>query len=145
MKGSLLWWAFILAVCNAVVQVQNRDKNRDQMPWVTATMLMVGAFFLALLVFITDPFERLPFTPREGSDLNPLLRAFGGLLVGAAIRHDYVLGVVVDHTKLASYLGVVELCAQLLNAVAVCIDGVEQLPEIAGRHGRVVNVERPAA
>lgn len=67
MKGSLLWWAFILAVCNAVVQVQNRDKNRDQMPWVTATMLMVGAFFLALLVFITDPFERLPFTPREGS------------------------------------------------------------------------------
>ena len=76
MKGSLLWWAFILAVCNAVVQVQNRDKNRDQMPWVTATMLIVGAFFLALLVFITDPFERLPFTPREGSDLNPLLQNY---------------------------------------------------------------------
>ncbi|MBM4242241.1 MAG: heme lyase CcmF/NrfE family subunit [Deltaproteobacteria bacterium] len=76
MKGSLLWWTFILAVCNAVVQVQNRDKNRDQMPWVTATMLVVGAFFLSLLVFITDPFERLPFTPREGSDLNPLLQNY---------------------------------------------------------------------
>ncbi|MEW6272935.1 MAG: heme lyase CcmF/NrfE family subunit [Thermodesulfobacteriota bacterium] len=76
MKGSLLWWTFILAVCNAVVQLQNRDKNRDQMPWVTATMLIVGAFFLSLLVFVTDPFERLPFTPREGSDLNPLLQNY---------------------------------------------------------------------
>ncbi len=27
MKGSLLWWTFILAVCNAVVQLQNRDKK----------------------------------------------------------------------------------------------------------------------
>jgi cytochrome c-type biogenesis protein CcmF len=76
MKGSLLWWTFILAICNAVVQLQNRAKNRDQMPWVTATMLVVGAFFLSLLVFITDPFERLPFTPREGSDLNPLLQNY---------------------------------------------------------------------
>jgi cytochrome c-type biogenesis protein CcmF len=76
MKGSLLWWTFILAVCNAIVQLQNRHKNRDQMPWVTATMLIVGAFFLALLVFVTDPFERLPFTPREGSDLNPLLQNY---------------------------------------------------------------------
>src|SRR4051812_25497325 len=76
MKGSLLWWTFILAICNAIVQLQNRDKNRDQMPWVTATMLIVGAFFLSLLVFVTDPFERLPFTPREGSDLNPLLQNY---------------------------------------------------------------------
>ncbi len=76
MKGSLLWWTFILAVCNAVVQLQNRRKNRDQMPYVTATMLVTGAFFLSLLVFITDPFERLPFTPTEGSDLNPLLQNY---------------------------------------------------------------------
>lgn len=76
MKGSLLWWTFILAVCNTVVQVQNRRKNRDQMPYVTATLLVTGAFFLSLLVFITDPFERLPFTPTEGSDLNPLLQNY---------------------------------------------------------------------
>ncbi|MDG2308339.1 MAG: heme lyase CcmF/NrfE family subunit [Candidatus Binatia bacterium] len=76
MKGSLLWWTFILAVCNAVVQVQNRRKNRDQMPYVTATMLVTGGFFLSLLVFVTDPFERLPFTPSEGSDLNPLLQNY---------------------------------------------------------------------
>jgi len=76
MKGSLLWWTFILAVCNSIVQFQNREKNRDLMPYVTAVMLSVGAFFLALLVFVTDPFERLPFTPVEGSDLNPLLQNY---------------------------------------------------------------------
>ena len=76
MKGSLLWWTFILAVCNAVVQMQNRRKNRDQMPYVTAVLLVTGAFFLSLLVFVTDPFERLPFTPTEGSDLNPLLQNY---------------------------------------------------------------------
>lgn len=76
MKGSLLFWTFILAVCNALVQFQNRRKNRDQMPWVTATLLITGGFFLSLLVFITDPFERLPFTPNEGSDLNPLLQNY---------------------------------------------------------------------
>ena len=75
-EGSLLWWTFILAVCNALVLVQNRTRNLDQMPFVIASILSVGAFFLSLLVFITDPFERLPFTPVEGSDLNPLLQNY---------------------------------------------------------------------
>ena len=76
MKGSLLWWTFILAVFTAIVLFQNRAKNLPLMPWVTAVMMTVGAFFLSLLVFITDPFERLPFTPAEGSDLNPLLQNY---------------------------------------------------------------------
>src|SRR5262245_42541836 len=37
MKGSLLWWTFILAICNVLVQFQNRTRNHDQMPFVTAT------------------------------------------------------------------------------------------------------------
>jgi hypothetical protein len=76
MKGSLLWWTCILAVFNAIVLLQNRSQNLVLMPWVTAVMLTVGAFFLSLLVFVTDPFERLPFTPAEGSDLNPLLQNY---------------------------------------------------------------------
>jgi cytochrome c-type biogenesis protein CcmF len=76
MKGSLLWWACILAIFTGIVQLQNRSQNLALMPWVTAVMLVVGAFFLSLLVFVTDPFERLPFTPAEGSDLNPLLQNY---------------------------------------------------------------------
>ncbi len=76
MKGSLLWWTCLLAVFTAIVQLQNRERNRELMPYVTATLLIVAAFFLSLLVFVTDPFERLPFTPTEGADLNPLLQNY---------------------------------------------------------------------
>src|SRR2546425_11866293 len=46
------------------------------MPYVTATLMTIALFFLGLLCFITPPFERLAFTPREGSDLNPLLQNY---------------------------------------------------------------------
>jgi cytochrome c-type biogenesis protein CcmF len=72
-KGSLLFWAFILTFFSTIVHLQNRAKNRELMPYVTATLMTIALFFLGLLCFITPPFERLAFTPTEGSDLNPLL------------------------------------------------------------------------
>jgi cytochrome c-type biogenesis protein CcmF len=74
--GSLLFWAFILTFFSTVVHVQNRTKNRELMPYVTATLMVITLFFLGLLCFITPPFERLAFTPKEGSDLNPLLQNY---------------------------------------------------------------------
>src|SRR5437879_8337621 len=59
-KGSLLFWSLLLTLFTTVVQVQNRERNRALMPFVTATLMTVAVFFLALLVFVTDPFERLP-------------------------------------------------------------------------------------
>jgi cytochrome c-type biogenesis protein CcmF len=75
-KGSLLFWTLILTFFSALVHLQNRDKNRELMPYVTVTLMVVALFFLSLLAFITPPFERLAFTPREGSDLNPLLQNY---------------------------------------------------------------------
>lgn len=75
-KGSLLFWTFILMLCTTLVHLQNRNKNRDLMPYVTATLMVIAVFFLGLLCFITPPFERLAFTPQEGSDLNPLLQNY---------------------------------------------------------------------
>jgi cytochrome c-type biogenesis protein CcmF len=46
------------------------------MPFVTATTMSVAAFFLGLLEFLTPPFALLPFTPGEGTDLNPLLQNY---------------------------------------------------------------------
>lgn len=74
--GSLLFWTFILTFFSTIVQVQNRAKNRALMPYVTATLMVITLFFLGLLCFITPPFERLAFTPQEGSDLNPLLQNY---------------------------------------------------------------------
>jgi cytochrome c-type biogenesis protein CcmF len=74
-KGSLLWWVFLLSVFAAVVHVQNRHRNRALMPYVTATLMSVAVFFLALLVFVAPPFARgRPVL--EGADLNPLLQNY---------------------------------------------------------------------
>ena len=74
--GSLLFWLLILTSMGAVVILQNREKNRELMPYVTATLMVVALFFLSMLMFITPPFERLAFTPAEGRDLNPLLQNY---------------------------------------------------------------------
>src|SRR5881628_418642 len=64
-KGSLLFWSLLLTLFTTIVQVQNRERNRALMPFVTATLMTVAVFFLSLLVFVTDPFERLPVARSE--------------------------------------------------------------------------------
>ncbi|MCX8071541.1 MAG: heme lyase CcmF/NrfE family subunit [Candidatus Binatia bacterium] len=74
--GSLLFWLTILTSMAAIVVLQNREKNRDLMPFVTATLTAIALFFVSLLVFVTPPFQRLAFTPGDGRDLNPLLQNY---------------------------------------------------------------------
>jgi cytochrome c-type biogenesis protein CcmF len=73
--GSLLLWAFMLAVYSAVAVVVNR-RHASLLPWVSAVLLANSAFFLVLLDFVTNPFEKL--APGEvmsdGAGLNPLLQ-----------------------------------------------------------------------
>ena len=76
MEGSLLFWALILTSFIALSVWQNRDRNRELMPFVNATTLTVAAFFLSLLVFLTPPFKQLAFVAAEGTDLNPLLQNY---------------------------------------------------------------------
>jgi cytochrome c-type biogenesis protein CcmF len=74
-KGSLLWWAFLLSLCSTIVHLQNRHRNRELMPYVTATLMTVAVFFLSLLTFVAQPFER-GRQVLEGADLNPLLQNY---------------------------------------------------------------------
>ncbi len=89
-KGSLLFWTFILTLFSSIVHLQNRTKNRELMPYVTATLMAIALFFLGLLCFMTPPFERLAFTPREGSDLNPLLQNYWMTLHPPSLYLGYV-------------------------------------------------------
>ena len=74
--GSLLFWLLLLTSMTAVVVLQNRHRNRALMPYVTAVLMVVSVFFVAMLVFVTPPFQRLAFVPPEGRDLNPLLQNY---------------------------------------------------------------------
>jgi cytochrome c-type biogenesis protein CcmF len=89
-KGSLLFWSFMLTLFTTIVQLQNRERNRELMPWVTATLMTVATFFLGLIVFITDPFERLPTPALEGADLNPLLQNYWMMIHPPSLYTGYV-------------------------------------------------------
>ena len=89
-KGSLLFWVFMLTLFTTIVQLQNRERNRELMPWVTATLMTTAAFFLGLLTFVTDPFERLPIPAREGADLNPLLQNYWMTIHPPSLYTGYV-------------------------------------------------------
>src|SRR5689334_21799336 len=89
-KGSLLFWALLLTLFSTIVHVQNRERNRALMPFVTATLMTVALFFLGLLVFVTDPFERLSIAAREGADLNPLLQNYWMMIHPPSLYTGYV-------------------------------------------------------
>ncbi len=88
--GSLLFWVLILTSMSTIVHLQNRDRNAALMPYVTATLMTIAIFFLALLVFITGPFQRLPVPAAEGADLNPLLQNYWMLIHPPSLYLGYV-------------------------------------------------------
>src|SRR4029450_8900898 len=89
-KGSLLFRSLMLSTFTTIVQWQNREQNRELMPYVTATLMTVACFFLGLVVFITDPFERLPTPALEGADLNPLLQNYWMMIHPPSLYTGYV-------------------------------------------------------
>jgi len=74
--GSLLLWAFLLMGAGTIGVLANRRSNRLLIPWVAVALLTNAAFFLVLLNFLTNPFERLPHGEvlSDGQGLNPLLQ-----------------------------------------------------------------------
>src|SRR3989442_1612102 len=89
-KGSVLLRALLLTLFTGGGQWQNRERNRILMPFVTATLMIVAVFFLALLTFVTDPFERLPVPAFEGADLNPLLQNYWMMIHPPSLYTGYV-------------------------------------------------------
>lgn len=72
--GSLLLWCLVLSIYTAIVVLQSRNKDRELMPYVLATLATVSIFFISIITFVENPFEKLPFIPEEGRGLNPILQ-----------------------------------------------------------------------
>jgi cytochrome c-type biogenesis protein CcmF len=73
--GSLLLWTWMtLAFAAAAIHVQRRE--RTLVPWVCAVLALNAAFFLLLLNFASNPFDKLPpqHVMSDGNGLNPLLQ-----------------------------------------------------------------------
>src|SRR5919198_1408202 len=73
-EGSMLLWLWLLTMYSTLVVVQNRQRHRELMPYVIATLMMTALLFLAMLVIVENPFRQLSQVPRDGQGLNPLLQ-----------------------------------------------------------------------
>src|SRR5215468_3729102 len=83
-EGSLLFWGWLLTIYTALVTIQNWRKHSSMMPYVTAVLMTTSLFFTSMHLFAVNPFNQtvilssqtspLPFVPRDGSGLNPLLQ-----------------------------------------------------------------------
>ncbi|HEX7974953.1 MAG TPA: heme lyase CcmF/NrfE family subunit [Anaerolineales bacterium] len=97
-QGSVLFWAWIMSSFMMIVLLRKWDEDRDFMPYVIGVTMLTTAFFVGVVLFITNPFDKLwllpnateltnalfrpgptamPYIPEDGQGLNPLLRHFG--------------------------------------------------------------------
>jgi cytochrome c-type biogenesis protein CcmF len=77
LDGSIMFWVFLLAVFGSIAVWFNRERQRELIPYVVATIATTEMFFIFLMVVHNNPFSTyLTTTPVEGKGLNPLLQNF---------------------------------------------------------------------
>ena len=100
-EGSLLYIAMVLSVMVAIAVRRAPEKMRDALPYSTGVMMLVLTFFIAVMAFMANPFDKLPFVPQDGEGINPLLTHFGMFfhppalmagLIGITIPFSFALG-----------------------------------------------------
>lgn len=123
-SGSLLFWSWLLAAFATAITLRDWGRDREFLPWVIIVILVTMVFFLFVNVFFENPFSRywrtstgivqafarpegaVPFVPRDGQGLNPLLRHPGMII------HPPLL-----------YLGFVSFIIPYAFAVAALVTG----------------------
>ena len=73
LEGSLLLWEWLLIIFSGLLAWTYRDRHRELMPWVLGVFSAVSAFFLGVMAFASNPFDRAVPVPLDGRGLNPLL------------------------------------------------------------------------
>jgi cytochrome c-type biogenesis protein CcmF len=77
LDGSIMFWVFLLSVFGSLAVYVNRERHRELIPYVVATISAVQMFFLYLMVVHKNPFQQyLGAAPADGEGLNPLLQNF---------------------------------------------------------------------
>ena len=105
-EGSMLLWVLIVTLFGAAVSWFGGNLPATLKARVLAVQSMIGAAFLAFLLFTSNPFLRLAVPPMDGQDLNPLLQD-----PGLAFHPPFL------------YLGYVGLSMSFSFAVAALIEG----------------------
>ncbi|HXE56395.1 MAG TPA: heme lyase CcmF/NrfE family subunit [Gemmatimonadales bacterium] len=105
-KGSLLLWAVVLSFFGSLAQALTSRRYADLVPYVAAVVSAITVFFVSVMVFEANPFERLPYTPADGRGLNPQLQNVG------MVMHPPML-----------YLGYISIAIPYAFAIAALLAG----------------------
>ncbi|MBI3609129.1 MAG: heme lyase CcmF/NrfE family subunit [Nitrospirae bacterium] len=73
-EGSLMLWVWILTAFSTIVVWLHWRTQPAVMPYLISVQSVIMLGFLAMIVFLSNPFERLFPIPADGRDLNPLLQ-----------------------------------------------------------------------
>lgn len=76
-EGSLLLWVLILTVFGAGVSIFGSNIPEPLKARTLSVQAWISVGFLSFLLLTSNPFERIPFPPIDGNDLNPLLQDVG--------------------------------------------------------------------
>src|SRR5580658_2662766 len=58
LDGSIMFWVFLLSVFGTCAICVNRERHRELMPYVVATLSIVEMFFLYVMVVHNNPFTK---------------------------------------------------------------------------------------
>lgn len=87
--GSLLLWAFLLAIYTAMV-AGFKKRHTNMTPYVSAILLTNLVFFFAVILLTANPFEMTTTIPTDGNGLNPQLQSVGMIVHPVTIYMGYV-------------------------------------------------------
>jgi cytochrome c-type biogenesis protein CcmF len=76
LDGSLLFWVFLLSIFGALAVYMNRERHRELIPYVVATIAVTQMFFIFLMIIHNNPFSTSLTPPADGRGLTPLLQNF---------------------------------------------------------------------
>jgi cytochrome c-type biogenesis protein CcmF len=89
-KGSLLFWGVVLSIFASAAQLLTPRRYAQLMPYVAGVTSGVIAFFVCVMLFAADPFDRLTFTPADGRGLNPQLQNVGMVIHPPMLYLGYI-------------------------------------------------------
>ncbi|MFH1468255.1 MAG: heme lyase CcmF/NrfE family subunit [Pseudomonadota bacterium] len=107
LDGSMLFWAFILAIYAGIFAIRARGADPARTGWALAVQMAVLLFFGLLVAGVAAPFDRVSPVPSDGPGPNPLLQ-------------NHVLMAIHPPTL---YLGYVGLAVPFAMAVAALATG----------------------
>jgi len=110
--GSMFLWGWLVSLFAAMLVLRARENQQPAMSYTLAILAVLVAFFIALVTFGVNVFEKLPSPPADGFGLNPLLQNFGMLIhppllylgfAGFAVVFALVIGALINRSPGAEW------------------------------------------